>query len=397
MPILSPTPALSTLASNNPVSRLREDRNPFRRFGPLRPLPLLHAARSALAALRFLPIFTPRKTLARWRSQRALRAAARDASHAVNKRTTKHEFRLNGLTWHNLYIIQDLRRINMFLRYIQTRMDKGDTAVSHAIVPLERSFAFLADNVWSVYNILERDVLFPWIARGVEQPAVSRALHMFSKERQRIENAADHAHERLARLVCATGHTHTSAGPCSSNSTFRAIRNKSSRRRHKSKTPTRHVRGEQDGKARSEKAALNLRHGYQPEEGANLTFSTRPINADDVRQAVVDITKIVDDCENLHETKSGLLYPLIANTFPEREQSQLTLTLVYSMRSTLAKFIITIYHQAVEKQSSRLHWNHYKREVPLPIRVYTSVWRARLYDDSPLGWLRSTKLRDITR
>ncbi|KAI0562701.1 hypothetical protein FGB62_55g167 [Gracilaria domingensis] len=388
-----PMPAMSAAMASNRPSRQRSGHHPLAR---LRPLPLLRAARSALAALKLLPIFTPRQTLARWRSQRALRNAAREARRSVGTRKTLHEFRLNGLTWHQLYIVQDLRRIHQFLRHVENRLREGDARALRAVVPLERSFAYLVDNVWAVYNVLERDVLFPWVRAGTAEPVVTKALHLFSKERQRIEHASDVAHERLARLVCATGYAYTSAGLCSSKSTFRAIRNKSARRRRKKKTTnTEHVKGELDGKQRSEKAELNIREGYEPEDGLTLTSSQRAINAEEVRQVAVEISKLIHDCESLRKTKSSVLYPLIADRFSEREQMRLTYTLVYSMRSTLAKFMISVYHQAVEKQASRIQWSYYKREVPLPIRVYTPVWRARLYDDCPLGWLRCTKPRDI--
>lgn len=141
-----------------------------------------------------------------------------------------------------------------------------------------------------------------------------------------------------------------------------------------------------------------MKEGYRPEEGKFVTpVAVKRVSADELRQISIEVADLIEDTETLHRTERGLLYPLIANTFSEREQARLTNVMVYSMRSVLAKFIITIYHQAVEKNATRAQWKWYKREVPLPIRVYTPVWRKRLFDGSPLGWLRQTPVKSLGR
>lgn len=384
--------AVSQRAMINP----NDDR---RRLG-LRSFPFLRAARSLLTAMRLLPIFTPRQSLERWRSQRAMRAAARAAKKPVDRDWTKH-FRLNGLTWHHFYISQDLRRIAAFLRQIHTALpEQPDAAAS--LVPLERSYAYLIDNVWDVYNSLERDVLFPWVLGGVKHdPAVAKALQLFGKERLRIEDSADIIQSRLSRFVCSAGYPHASLGPCTAPRKLNASRARRMKRRREAadrKARAAALTGDdKDKDTRSKKASLFIREGYQPPED-ELVVAKTPlrVNHDELRAISVELGNIIKDTERLHKTERTLLYPMIAKTFPENEQNRLTHVLVYSMRSALAKFIITVYHQAVVKSGSRAQWKWYKREVPLPIRVYTPVWRARLYDDCPLGWLRSTPLREVT-
>lgn len=374
-----------------------------RRLPAFRPLYLLRATASALTTLRFLPIFTPRATLARWRSQRAIRVAARDARKSrgdpAREREWQRTFRMNGLCWHHLYIAQDLRRIRSFLR------EKQDVSATPPLVPLEKSFSYLVNNVWDVYNFLEKDVLFPWIAKGVDgDPAVLRALQLFSVERSRIEEAAAAIQARFSRLVCSTGHPYTSLGPCSATrrmSAKRILREKRRKNGRNERARANALSGTENVESsveKREKSYFALTECFSPAEEAIVEHkAVRRPSREDIRQLTVDLSSIIDDTERLHRTERELLFPLIANTFSEREQGRLTQVLVYSMRSSLAKFIITIYHQAVDKQASRAQWKWYKREVPLPIRVYTPVWRARLFDDCPLGWLRQTPLRDVGR
>lgn len=367
------------------------------------PLPILRACFSAFSAIRYLPIFTPKATLSRWRSKRALRNAAREArDKRLEKRDWTRQFRLNGLTWHHLYISQDLRKIVSFLREIQNKPSAGD-----ALIPLERSYAYLLDNVWDVYNSLERDVLFPWVQTGINgNPALDRALLLLSNERNRVEDAADVIQSKFSKLVCTTGYPYASLGPCSHAHKFNASRNRTLKRQREAKDSKARAaalagmsKNEED--LRRKKASLCLKDGFQPSEenekvrlkAANFKMRNMPV--DEVGQITLDIVNLIEDTEKLHKTERQLLYPLIANNFPAKEQNRLTNVMVYSMRSNLAKFIITIYHQSVAKHDSRSQWKWYKREVPLPIRVYTPVWRARLFDDSPLGWLRSTPVKSL--
>ena len=371
-------------------------------FPQLRPLQRLRSLQSAITTLRLLPLFNPQQAFARWRRQRAMRMAARAAKQKNVDREWVEKFRLNGLTWHHLYISQDLRRIALFLAEIQKAMPERPE-VSRHLVPLERSYAYLLDNVWEVYNSLERHVLFPWVLSGVDNdPAVAKALDLFGKERTRIEDAADVIQSRFSRLVCSTGYAYASLGPCTSPrrmNASRARRIKRKRERADAKARAAALTGDdKDKDSRSKKASLYLRDGYYPPEEETPTVAkvTKLANPDDLRSISADLAMVIEDTEKLHKMERGLLYPIIANTFPEREQNRLTHILVYSMRSALAKFIITIYHQAVEKRGSRSQWKWYKREVPLPIRVYTPVWRKRLFDHCPLGWLRQTPVRAIT-
>lgn len=386
----------------------------------IRPRHLLNAATSAIAALRYLPIFTPRQTLSRWRSHRAMVKAARSARSAesLGANWQKHFF-LNGLTWHHLYLEQDLRRIATFLREATHRLDSATDPAAiqkalHPIIALERSLTYLADNVWLVYNTLEEEVLFPWIsAAAVERrPALPHALAVFSKERTRIENATDLVQSRLARAVCNVGLSHTSQGPCRKSGSFSKMlarrraaarrKNPPSRRGKISVALEQGSADKDEADALRKKAALQLREGYFPSEeksdsALQAVTKLRRVNADELRGISADLWAVIEDTERLHRTERSVLYPFIAESFSQREQSRLTNVMVYSMRSVLAKFTITIYHQAVEKNGTREQWEHYRREVPLPVRAYTPVWRARLYDGSPLGWLRSTPISEVGR
>lgn len=260
------------------------------------------------------------------------------------------------------------------------------------------------DNVWDVYNTLERQVFFPWVEGGVsDKSAVAKALSLFSKERNRIEDGADSVQSRFSRLVCSTGYPFTSQGPCSTPYLLNATRARKIKRRGEAEAVRARAEAltgvvKSETEAQDKKDTLQLREGYRPEEGKMvMPVSLRRVNADEVRQIAQEVGSLIEDTERLHKMERGLLYPLIANTFAEKEQARLTNVMVYSMRSVLAKFMITIYHQAVEKQASRTQWKRYKREVPLPVRVYTPVWRKRLFDGSPLGWLRTTSVRELGR
>lgn len=381
-----------------------------RRPRPLRPQRVLRAVSSALTALRFLPIFTPRATLTRWRARRALRVAAneaRDPQH--DRRDWTSRFHLNGLTWHHLYISQDLRRMALFLRELHAQANRAEEfpveSMAAAVVKLERSYAYLVDNVWDVYNSLEKDVLFPWVAKGVpENYAVARALVLFGKERDRIEDTVDMLHNRFSRAVCSTGYAYSSMGPCRRKRQCASKKRRGKRRRERQDKKMRQaaLNGEsgESEQVRRKKANLQIREGYSPTEEEGKTAvgnKLRAMNPDEVLVLAKEMGEIIEDTERLHKTERGLLYPLIAGTFPEHEQARLTNVLVYSMRAALAKFTITIYHQAVEKHSARSQWSNYKKEVPLPIRVYTPVWRKRLFDDSPLGWLRTSKPKNLLK
>lgn len=283
-------------------------------------------------------------------------------------------------------------------------MNPNDPRVPSALIPLERSYSYLMDNVWGVYNSLERQIFFPWVERGVpNNAAVSKALSLFSRERNRIEDDADVVKSRLSRLVCSTGYPYTSVGSCSMPHLLNATRARRIKRRGEAQAARARsamLPGsvETNEETLSEKDALQLRESYIPEEGkTEVPASLRGVNADEVRQITQEVGTLIEDTERLHKMERGLLYPLIANTHGEKEQSRLTNVMVYSMGSELAKFMITVYHQAVEKQASRTQWKWYKREVPLPIRVYTPVWRKRLFDGSPLGWLRSTTVKELGR
>ena len=367
------------------------------------PLPILRACFSAFSAIRYLPIFTPKATLSRWRSKRAMRNAAREArDKRLERRDWTRRFRLNGLTWHHLYISQDLRKIVSFLKEIENKPSTAD-----ALIPLERSYAYLLDNVWDVYNSLERDVLFPWIQNGItENVALDRALLLLSNERNRIEDTADVIQSRFSKVVCATGYPYTSLGPCSQSHKFNASRNRRLKRIREGKDSKARAAAlvgmsKKEEDSRSKKASLSLKEGFQPsEENEKLRlkankFKVKNIPYDEIGQMTSDIVNLIEDTERLHKTERGLLYPLIAEKFSAKEQNRLTNVLVYSMRSSLAKFIITIYHQSVAKHDSRSQWRWYKREVPLPIRVYTPIWRARLFDGCPLGWLRNTCVKSL--
>lgn len=486
-----------------------------RRFPPilqhLASFPLIRATGRTLSTLTLNPVFTPRATFARWRTHRAIRAAARAARVNDKKRDWQQRFRLNGLTWHHVYISQDLNRIAFLLRELQRNLeprpeprrimlrgkkpaeqvkaddnknkknekDSNSKSSTSSVIPftpvsvpvtgatlvhLERSYAFLLDNVFDVYNSLEKHVLFPWIVNGTDVSSLSstkskavqvpskdkntknkktessdqadmeryvalhKAMSLFSKERDRIEDRADVIRSRFARVVCSTGFPYTYGGPCNSSSTFSSA---SRLRREKRRGEIVDARaraaalkdgGEEDDKevARRRRSSLYIRTGYLPlpvddEERKSLqgygkkkiedtstvnctstsSFKWRTPAAEEMRALHADLATLIEDTERLHRTERKLLYPIIANVFSEQEQNRLTNVMVYSMRSALAKLLITVYQQSVEKQASRAQWRWYKREVPLPIRVYTPVWRTRLYDGSPLGWLRNTSLRDM--
>lgn len=330
-----------------------------------------------------------------------MRVASQAARRKNLDREWMNKFHMNGLSWHHFYISQDLRRISLFLQEIDKAIPNRPD-VANRIVPLERSYAYLLDNVWDVYNSLERHILFPWVLAGVRNdPAVLKALQLFSKERTRIEDSADLIQSRFSRLVCSSGYPYASLGPCTSPRRMNATTSRRIKRRREAadaKARAKALTGsDTDMAARRKKASLNLREGYHPpaEETPSVTKITRHVNMDDIRAISADLSTVVQDTERLHKMERDLLYPIIANIFPEREQARVTNVLVYSMRAALAKFIITIYHQAVEKRATRTEWKWYKRAVPLPIRVYTPVWRKRFFDGSPLGWLRQTPVRAL--
>lgn len=393
-------------------------------------VPFFHTVRRAFAIFRTNPFFTPRLTFSRWRSHRALRAAARAARDRRPDRDWQENFRMNGLTWHHLYITQDLRRIVLFLRELQRRTETpntpkigeqtlalvsqsvlGSPAVGAVLVRLERSYAFLLDNVSDVYNSLEKHVLFPWIEAGIpDNAALSRALLLFSKERERIEDEADRIQSRFARLVCTTGYPYSSLGPCSKARSYSATRSRREKRRRERTDARSRASAWKDGGeegaveevSRRRRSSMFIREGYKQAVDENRSEPPAPIewrsvSMEEVRQITMGVHTLLDDTERLHKTERSLLYPLISKSFTAKEQLRLTYVLVYSMRAALAKFLIAVYHQSVQKHATLPQWKWYKREVPLPIRVYTPVWRARLYDGSPLGWLRATPVRDIGR
>lgn len=300
--------------------------------------------------------------------------------------------------------------MQLFLREIHAGLERVDAgkyeAAVASLVPLERSYAYLLDNVWDVYNSLEKDVLFPWVKGAVpDNHALAKALNLFGKERARIEDSADLLQTRFSRLVCGTGYTHSSMGPCSASRRLCATRARRVKRRReaqdaKARAAALNGSAESREDSRRKKASLQLREGYQPVEEKGKVRVAKPlrgVHRDEIVNIAGDLATLIEDTERLHKTERGLLYPLIANTFPENEQARLTNVMVYSMRAAMAKFIIAVYHQAVEKNAARAQWKYYKREVPLPIRVYTPVWRKRLYDGSPLGWLRTTPVKDLVR
>lgn len=408
------------------------------RFPPLirhvRPVPVFQALRRALSVFRVGPLLNPGSAFNRWRTQRALRSAARAARDPKRKRDWQNKFHLNGLTWHHLYISQDLQRIHSFLRELHRLSERPNSHMyprssqpritpeiqGVTLVRLERAYTFLLDNVYNVYNFLEKNVLFPWIESGIQDGgALQRALQIFSKERDRIEDDVDIIQTRLARLVCTTGYPYTSMGPCSASRTFSATRIRREKR-YQDETDSRILAtaaengGDQNAIeeiSKRRRSSLHIRNGYGPDttgfssptkESAgqvirNPTISWKSAPADEIRQLSIDLQTVIEDSDRLHKTERKLLYPLIARSFPEREQTRITNVLVYSMRSALAKFMIAVYQQAVDKHGTRSQWRYYKREVPLPLRMYTPVWRSRLYDGSPLGWLRRTSVKDVAR
>lgn len=425
-------PSASASAGQAPVAR-----NDAPRAGlhlPLvqkvRSFPILRTVCRTVAAFRFSPIFSPRESYSRWRSHRAMRAAARVAKEKEKKRDWQKKFRLNGLTWHHLYISQDLRRIESFLRELGRKLE-GDSgagafanksispvACGSTVVRLERAYAFLLSNIFDVYNSLEKNVFFPWIVHGVpENGPLTRALSLFANERERLEDKADIIQTRFARLVCSTGFPYSSMGPCESSRSFSASRIRRDKRRREANDAQADVaalNGEKDAHEEAlqrRRSNLFVRLGFIPEPmheertskgkkpaigpclSPTSNVNWRKVSSEDVRQLQSDLHTLIVDTEGLHRTERSLLYPIIAKTFPNNEQDRLTNVMVYSLRSNLAKLLIVVYHQAVEKSASRSQWKFYKREVPLPIRMYTPVWRARLYDKSPLGWLRSTPTR----
>lgn len=409
--------------------------------GPIRPLvrragaiPFVRTLRRAFSVFRVAPLLNPGAAFARWRSQRALRAASRAARGSKQKRDWQNKFHLNGLTWHQLYIAQDLQRIHMFLRELQRVKDRGAVFVNSSaaksprvsteaqvltLVRLERAFTFLLDNVYGVYNSLEKQVLFPWIEAGVQDGgALQRALQLFSKERDHIEDQSDLVQSRFARLVCSTGYPYSSMGPCSAARSFSASRIRKEKRQREAAdaralAAALKTGGGEDADeiSRRRRSSLYIRKGYEPSENGNTSSpkalggknrpnqydpdNWRTVPSEELRQLSCDLQEVIEDSDRLHKMERKTLYPLIAKTFPEREQGRITHVLVYSMRSALAKFMISVYQQAVDKHGSRSQWRRYKREVPLPIRVYTPVWRSRLYDGTPLGWLRRTQLKDV--
>lgn len=401
-------------------------------FGPLvrsvGSVPFVRVLRHAFSVFRVAPLLNPGAAFARWRSQRALRAASRAARDSKQKRDWQNKFHLNGLTWHQLYVAQDLRRIQLFLRELQRIKDRGAVFVNSSstrqphvspetqvltLVRLERAFTFLLDNVYGVYNSLEKQVLFPWIEAGVQDgAALQRALQLFSKERDHIEDQADLIQSRFARLVCSTGYPYASMGPCSAARSFSATRIRREKRQREAADSCALAEALKNGGAedadeisRRRRSSLFIRHGYEASENKSSSGKNsphersqvwQPAPFDEIRQLSSDLQEVIDDSERLHKMERKTLYPLIAKTFSEREQGRITHVLVYSMRSALAKFMISVYHQAVDKQGSRSQWRRYKREVPLPIRMYTPIWRARFYDGTPLGWLRRTSLKDVS-
>lgn len=433
---------VSRLMSNVGPSTNSLDRPESRPHGPFSPqvrsvgsVPFVRVLRRAFSIFRVGPLLNPGAAFARWRSQRALRAASRAARDSKQKRDWQSKFHLNGLTWHHLYIAQDLRRIQLFLRELHRIKDRGAVFVKSptknsprvtpeaqvlTLVRLERAFSFLLDNVYGVYNSLEKQVLFPWIEAGVQDgAALQRALQLFSKERDHIEDQADLLQSRFARLVCSTGYPYASMGPCSASRSFSATRIRREKRQREAADARalgealKNGGGEDaDEISRRRRSSLFIRKGYEPSKNGSVSSSKAsvlknglleqhvqnwsPVPADEIWQLSADLQEVIDDSERLHKMERKTLYPLIAKTFSEREQGRITHVLVYSMRSALAKFMISVYHQAVDKHGSRSQWRRYKREVPLPIRVYTSVWRARLYDGTPLGWLRRTPLKDVS-
>lgn len=442
-------PAATTEASARPVGLPL-----IRRLGSL---PLIQAARATLSALRLNPVFTPRATFARWRTQRALRAAAKAArDRRLVQRDWQRHFRLNGLTWHQEYISQDLHLIKGRLRDLIARHQKqrrGSASaptvqqLSMELVQLERSYSFLLDNVYDVYNCLEKHILFPWILGGLPTHSdgdsdggvndaakanvqnINKAVLLFSKERDRIEDRNDIIRSKFARAVCATGFPYASMGTCDGARHFadqsrRLRRDRRAGDRHDARARQKALRdsdseSSDDDKetARRRRSSLFIRQGFLPaannDDEASLRGlgkkkiqdtttvaeagvavpqrAWRSVSDDDLAQLYQELSTVVEDSDRLHRTQRSLMFPIIAKNFSEQEQGRLTNIMVYSMRSALAKLLITIYFQSVEKQNSRTERRNYKREVPLPIRVYTPVWRARLYDGSPLGWLRSSQ------
>lgn len=418
-------------------------------------LPLIQATRRAISSFPLNPIFTPRATFARWCTHRAMRLATREAREKDIQRDWQKKFKLNGLTWHHQYISQDLHTISQFLCDLERNDNRGGSRGGgggkgkHMIMPLplqvsgmtvvqlERSFAFLLDNVYDVYNSLEKHVLFPWIIGGVTHTqsgnaiAIKKAMNLFSKERDRIEDRADIIRSRFARLVCTTGFPYTSMGPCANSRTFSQTASRQRRERRKGesldskaqskalKEKNSHQLSSDKDVSRRRRSSLYIRAGYLPSPESSDEQSLKGlgkkkiedsltvresrvkkwncIDMNELKGLSMDLSNMIEDSDRLHKTERSLLFPIIAKCFGDTEQDRLTNVIVYSMRSALAKLLVTVYHQSVEKQGSRSQWKWYKREVPLPIRVYTPVWRARLYDGSPLGWLRNTCMKDIRK
>jgi hypothetical protein len=66
-------------------------------------------------------------------------------------------------------------------------------------------YGFFNDNIWGIYNKLERDVVFPWLADGGRNAKghanLLRAVDTFGVERDRISAASEDLWDRLGLLA----------------------------------------------------------------------------------------------------------------------------------------------------------------------------------------------------
>lgn len=294
------------------------------RLPPLRPPPF------RLPSLPLpLSFQTPFRILYRLRARWALRSAAAVRGAGGDVRRAHRAFRLSGLRWAHLAIWRDLRRIEAHVGRVDC--GAGSAGVAGDVGEIADVFSFFVDRVWTVYNRLEREVVFPWLvdggrgARGGDD--VARAVEAFGKERDRIEGAGVALRERLDRMA-------------------------------------------RKGRVRA------------------MVLGNSAVCGLEMGNIGREVGEMLEDVRNLHRTEEEVLFPYIERQFTKEQQREITFRIVDMLDKPLAKFTIVSFHEGLKTAAAtRADWRAYVREVPTPVRLYLWVWRGRLWEPSPLARL----------
>eukprot|EP00172_Hildenbrandia_rubra_P000825 Plantae.Rhodophyta-Hildenbrandia_rubra.ctg1469.p1 GENE.Plantae.Rhodophyta-Hildenbrandia_rubra.ctg1469~~Plantae.Rhodophyta-Hildenbrandia_rubra.ctg1469.p1 ORF type:complete len:376 (+),score=81.03 Plantae.Rhodophyta-Hildenbrandia_rubra.ctg1469:169-1296(+) len=109
--------------------------------------------------------------------------------------------------------------------------------------------------------------------------------------------------------------------------------------------------------------------------------------SNELRAILTKASQLLQDAQFLYDREESVVVPFVQRQFTTDEQNRLTFRLVSQMKGPEAKLQLANFVEVLKHLDNENEWAHYKREVPLPIRLYVHVWRGRYIDSSPLKLL----------